>query len=445
MPRLPSLRKNVGALIAIQIASYVPPLLTLPWLTRVLGPAGFGRLSFCVAVTGYFVLFADYGFNLSATRQIAVHWDDRAGRSRVFWNTILVKTLLATVGFPVLLLLTLVIARFGENRNLLLINYLLVLGSVLTPTWYFTGTERQAVASGILIAVRFIAVPATFLFVRSGQDLQIAAFIPSLLSVMGGLLCLMMIARNDELDRVRISRRELIAALKDGWHLFVSTASISLYQGTNTVLLGLVAGDAAVGHYAAAEKVVQAAQGLLTPIGQSAYPRISRLMRDSRDEAFALIRKVLKIQGTVTLLASILLFVTAPSLVRLLYGAAYEDTVGVLRWLAALPFLIGLNNVFGVQTMLAMGMNQLVSRILIVSGGINVSTLFVLARWFGAAGAAMAVAGTELLIGVVEAVIIYRRNLPIFRAEGDAAREPLHAAPEPLPVEADKGPARLPE
>jgi polysaccharide transporter, PST family len=415
MPRKHTLRKNIAALFAVQVASYAAPLVTLPWLTRVLGPSNFGRLSFCIAVTGYFVLFADYGFNLSATRQIALHSHDRVGRSRIFWNTITIKALLAAAGFPLLLLLTFCGHRFGEERTLLLINYLTVLGTVLTPTWYFLGTERQAILSGITIAVRVISIPAIFLFVRSNQDVQIAALIPSGMTVIGGLLCLMVLMRDKQLDRIQFDRGELVAALRDGWHLFVSTASISLYQATNTVVLGLVAGNAAVGHYSAAEKVVQACQGLLAPIGQSVYPRISRLMNESRAAAFALIRKVLRLQGSAALALSVLLLVFAPVIVRLLYGRDYEETIRVLRWLAVLPFLVGLSNVFGVQTMLAMGMNQLVSRILVMAGALNVATLFVLTHWFGAEGAAMAVAGTELFVTLVFALIVKRQKLPVFR------------------------------
>src|SRR4051794_32214402 len=106
MPSMPSLRKNIASLYGVQIAAYVAPLVTLPWLTRVLGPDGYGQIAFCNAVTSYFVLFADYGFNFSATRAVALHASDRAGRSKVFWNTLVAKSLLATVGFPCLLLLT---------------------------------------------------------------------------------------------------------------------------------------------------------------------------------------------------------------------------------------------------------------------------------------------------------------------------------------------------
>jgi len=415
MPRKPSLPKNIAALYAVQIASYAAPLVTLPWLTRVLGPSGFGRLSFCVAVTSYFVLFADYGFNLSATRQIAVQWDDRRGRSKIFWNTMTVKAVLAAAGFPCLIVLTLCVHRLGDERPLLLINYLTVLGAVLTPTWYFMGTERQAILSGITIAVRVISVPAIFLLVRSNKDVQIAALIPAGMTVVGGVICLAYLMQDNQLDRMRVDRAELVAALKDGWHLFVSTASISLYQATNTVVLGLVAGSVAVGHYSAAEKVIQACQGLLTPISQSVYPRVSRLMHESRTAAFALIRKVLRVQGSIAFALSALLFALAPPLIRLLFGSDYGETISVLRWLAALPFLIGLSNVFGMQTMLAMGMNQLVSRILVIAGAINVLALFVLTHWFAAVGAAMAVAGTELFVTVVMALILRRRKLPVFR------------------------------
>jgi O-antigen/teichoic acid export membrane protein len=399
----------------VQIASYAAPLLTLPWLTRVLGPSGFGQLSFCGAVTGYFVLFADYGFNYSATRQIALHSHDRAGRSKVFWNTLVVKGLLAGAGFPCLLLLTLCVDKFATERSLLLINYLTVLGTVLTPTWYFQGTERQTVLSGITIVVRLISVPAIFLLVRSSRDLQMAALISSGLPVVGGLICLGFLFRDRQLDAMHLDRRELVHVLRDGWHLFVSTASISLYGATNTVMLGFVAGNAAVGHYSAAERLIQAAQGLLAPINQSVYPRVSRLLQESRDTAFVLIRKVLRVQGAIAFTLSLLLFAVAPVLIRLYFGPAYEETISVLRWLAILPFLVGLSNVLGVHTMLAMGMNKIVSQILVTAGAFNILLLLVLTHWYGAVGAAMAVVATEFLVTAAMATVLTRRHVPVFR------------------------------
>jgi PST family polysaccharide transporter len=411
-------------LYAVQFASYLAPFVTLPWLTRVLGPAGFGRIGFAGAVIGYFVLLADYGFNFSATRQVAMRWDDRAGRSKVFWTTLAVKGGLAAAGLPCLVLLTYCGQKFADQRSLLMISYLTVVGTVLTPIWYFQGIERQTALCIISIVTRFAAIPAIFLCVRSPADVTTAAWITSATSVAGGLLCLVFLARYGELDRPAFKLRDLVRVLQDGWHLFMSTASISLYQATNTVVLGLVAGPAAVGHYSAAEKIIQAAQGMLAPINQSVYPRVSRLMKDSRSEAYSLIRRVLRIQGSIALGLSLVLFLIAPAVIRIFYGPAYEQTIAVLRWLAILPFLVGLSNVLGIHTMMAMGMNRMVSLILVSAGALNLAILYFLAHRFGAVGAAMAVVTTETFVTVAMALILKRRKVPVFSAPTVAAVAP---------------------
>ncbi len=414
MPSKPSLRQNIAALYAVQLGNYVAPLLTLPWLTRVLGPANYGRLGFCIAVTNYFILFADYGFNLSATRAIAVNANDPAARLRIFWNTVTVKALLAVAGLPVLLLLTVAIPSIASVRSLVLICYFAVAGAVLTPTWFFMGSERQSTFGRITIAARILAVPLTFLMVRSPADLPVAAAIYAAAPVVIGICCWMILIREGVLARVSIRGAGLIAALKDGWPLFLSSASMSLYTNTNTVLLGLVAGPAAVGFYSAAERVVAACQGLLTPINQSVYPRISRLMHESPAEAYLLIRRVLRYQGSLSLLLSALLCLFAPVIVGILYGPTYEASLAPLRWLAPLPFVVGLSNVFGLHTMLPLGMKSAFSRILLVAGPVNIALLLPLAMNFGAAGAASAVLLTEVLVTLAMAVSLWRLHVPIF-------------------------------
>jgi PST family polysaccharide transporter len=415
MPRQPSLRKNIAALYVVQFSNYLMPLVTLPWLTRMLGPEGFGRLNFCLAVNACFVLLADYGFNLSATREIAVHGHDRAARSAIFWNTLFAKALLGTAGLPLLLLLSLGFERLAAERGLLLIGYLLVLGNVLTPTWYFQGTERQAQLSAVLVGVRLLSVPALLLLVHSPADTGTAVAVSAGIPVVTGALCLGLLARERSLDAPRLHPAGVLGVLGEGWHLFLSTASTSLYGMTNTVLLGMLSGNTAVGYYSAADKAVQAAQGLLTPINQSVYPRISRLMGESRQQAFALIHRVLLLQGGLALALSLALFAAAPLAVRLAFGADYGATVETLRWLAFLPFLVGLSNVFGIQTMLPLGMKRSFTAVLLAAGLLNVLALLLLAPRHGAAGAAMAVCGTELFVTVAMALVLMRAEVPLFR------------------------------
>jgi PST family polysaccharide transporter len=180
------------------------------------------------------------------------------------------------------------------------------------------------------------------------------------------------------------------------------------------VLLGFVAGSVAVGYYSAAEKLIKAAQGLVNPLSQSFYPRVSRLMKESHEEAFKLLRRLLRLQGGYAFLISLAIFGFAPVITHLLYGPAYETTTDVLRWLSPLPFVIALSNVFGIQTMLPLGMNKTFSNIVLAAGALNVVALYVLASWFGAVGAAEAVLFAEVAVTVTMAVVLHGKDIPIF-------------------------------
>ena len=108
------------------------------------------------------------------------------------------------------------------------------------------------------------------------------------------------------------------------------------------------------------------------------------------------------------------LFIFAPYITHLLYGPAYETTTEVLRWLAPLPFVIALSNVFGIQTMLPLGMNKIFSHIVLAVGALNLLALYLLASWLGAVGAAQAVLFAEVAVTVAMAVILHGKDIPIF-------------------------------
>jgi O-antigen/teichoic acid export membrane protein len=413
---VPSLRKNITALYIVQMATYAIPLITVPWLTRVLGPDGFGRFNFCMAFNAYFVLLADYGFNFSATQEIARHRDDKIARSRIFWSTCAVKTLLALAGLVVLLLSTLFVEQLAADRSLLLVGYLAVAASVLTPSWYFQGTENIALFSAINVFFRGLSVPMTFLFVTSRDSVFAAIAVNVGALLLTGLACLLFLCYRRSLSFVAISCHDLLSTLQEGWHLFISTAAMSLYSTTNVVLLGFTVGNAAVGYFSAAEKLVKAVSGLTAPLTQSFYPRISRLMDGSRSEAFGLIRRLLRIQGSIGLGVSVLLFAAAPYVVQLLYGPAFTVTSTVLRWLSLLPLLLGISNVLGVQAMLTLRMSRTVSGIVLSAGALNVALLFILSSFLGAVGAGMAVLITETVVTASMIVVLRSKGIPIFPA-----------------------------
>jgi PST family polysaccharide transporter len=253
-----------------------------------------------------------------------------------------------------------------------------------------------------------------YLLVRAPGDIVRAIEISAAPSMLAGAACLAILAQRGAVKWIRPTLTDLGSTLRGGWHLFLSTAAISLYSTTNVVLLGFVAGDAAVGYFSGAEKLTRAATGLMSPVSQSFYPRISRLMVESPARAFELIRRLLRIQGLLGALISLLLAGAAPLLVRLLYGPAFSATVEAVRLLSPLPLLITLSNVLGVQTMLPLRMQRTVSTILILTGGVNVVMLYVLARLFSTAGACVSVVVAEGMVAALMAIALWSRGTPIF-------------------------------
>jgi PST family polysaccharide transporter len=153
---------------------------------------------------------------------------------------------------------------------------------------------------------------------------------------------------------------------------------------------------------------------MVSPLSQAVYPRISFLMHHARDEAFEFIRKVFRIQAAATLGLSVALFVSAPQAVDLVLGPGYQDAIGALRWMSPLPFLIGLSNVLGIQTMLPMGMNTAFVRVLTGAGILHLIVMLPLGYAFGSAGAGASVLVSEFVVTTAMAIHLWRRDVPVF-------------------------------
>ncbi|WP_323122763.1 flippase [Burkholderia alba] len=409
-----TVRKNFLLLMTLQISTYIVPLVTLPLLTRVLGPEGYGQLSFVLAVVTYFINFTNYSFDLTATPRITLARDNRTERSRIFWATFLAQLAITVIGFAVLLGLTFAIPRFAFERTLLMIGFGMTVGAALTPGWYFQGIQKLRIYSMTLFACRLLSVPAMFLFVHSPADLIAAVTINAAVPLVCGVLVFGYLVAHREIEFVRVGTADIAASLKGGWQVFLASTSIAFYASTNTVLLGFVSGNVAAGYFAAGDKLIRAAISLLQPLKAAAYPHVSYLMHHAREDAMAFLRKLLVVQGAMVLAISLAIFFFAPLAVKILYGPSYAPTVGVLRCMAFIPFMAGMTDLFGVQTMLPLGMKTAFSRILISSGILNVALLPLLAKFFAEQGAAAAVLIAETSVAAALAYVLYRQRVELF-------------------------------
>lgn len=412
--------KNIASLFGIQGMNYLIPLITLPYLVRVLDPIGYGSLGFSLAIVQYCCMLTDYGFNLSITQQIAVYRDDKLKVSKLFWSVLFCKMGMAILSLLAVSIAVYFVPKLNEVSLIVYSGLLMVLGNVLFPTWLFQGKEKMGWIAISNITARLLAIPLIFIFVNKPEHAYIAALITSLTTILAGYIGLYFVWRQKWVIWYRPTFSDVAEMLRDGWHVFISTAAISLYTTSTTVILGFISGPIAVGYFVAADKLRQAVQGLITPFFQALYPRVNATMAKSREEGFLLIRKILKWQGIFTFSLSIAIFLTAPLMISLAYGEQYDAAVPVLFLMAWLPFVVGLSNVFGMQTLLVLGYKAIFSKILMMAGVINVIFILPLTYYNAEVGAATSVLLTEIIVTIVMVVVIIKKKIPLFKGNLNA-------------------------
>lgn len=392
------LLKNIISLIGIQGVNYLIPLITLPYLVVTLGPESYGGLSFSLAFVQYFVLFVDYGFNLSATKQVSINADSKENVSTIFWHVILCKIILFLLSLVVVFILIDSNDYLKSHTLIIFSSFGLVLGNVMFPVWLFQGLEKMGIISIINIVSRLFSIPLIFIVVKSPNDDWIAAMIYSTVAIMASIIALIMVIRLQLIKRVKISVSNIKYQFSNGWHLFISSASVSLYTTSVTVILGFVAGSGAVGYFVSADKIRQAFQGLIGPVSQACYPRINSVLSKDRHKGVRLIRTLLKVQGLFTFLISVFLFAFANYIIHRLYGGNYENSVIILQILALCPAIVGVSNVLGIQTMLTMGHNKAFSNILLSTGFISLILIGPLTFYMKEYGAAVSILISESVV-----------------------------------------------
>ena len=404
---------NLLSLSTVQAANYILPLITIPYLVRVIGPEKFGLISFAQAFVQYLVLLTDYGFNLSATREISIHREDKDRVSEIFSSIMVIKLLLASLSFLIFCLLVFNIDKFKGEWLVYLLTFGMVIGNVLLPVWFFQGMETMRPLAIVNIFSKVIFTSSIFIFITAESDYIYVPLINSVGIILAGVTGLWIAMRR---FRVRIKTPTFIQIkreLKEGWHVFILTIATSLYTISNTFILGLFTNNTVVGYFSAGEKVVRAMVGLIDPFGQAVYPHISRLASESRERALVFVRKVLEIISVPTFLISLTLIIFAPQISHVILGRQYEESIPVIRILSFLPFVIGLSYILGVQLMLNFGLKKVFTRILIIAGLINILLALTLVSPLQHIGISLSILFTETFVTTYMFIYLQRKGIKI--------------------------------
>lgn len=409
------LLENVVSLAILQGARYVVPLITLPYLVRVLGTENFGLLAFAQAFVQYASVLTDYSFNLTATRHIAIHREDARKTSEIFSTVMAIRLGLLVLSFIVMALVVFLVPRFRVDWPLYGSAFLMVVGNVLFPIWLFQGLEEMKYITVLNVVAKTIGTIAVFVFVHRRNDYCLAALIQSLSSVFIGVVGLYTLKSVYRITLIMPTIKGIRDTLADGWHVFLAQVAATMFGPSNIFILGLFADHTAVGYYSIAEKIVRAVICLSVPISNAVYPRVSGLFVRSHASALVLLRRVLLSGGGLFLGLSLCLYMFPNVAVRVVAGQTIGDVSLLIRIMALLPFTIFVDNIYGTQIMLNLGMEKQFTSAVVISGLISLTLSFALVPRFTAIGSSVSFLVSEVMALILMFWPVHRAGINLLK------------------------------
>ena len=383
--------QNFAYLSLLQIAGYVFPLITMPYLARVIGVDGFGKIAFASAVMVWVQTIADWGFNFTATRDVAQNRENPHKVSEIFSNVLWARCVLMLLSFLFLILLVVLFPTFRENVNILLVSFLLIPGHILFPDWFFQAMERMKYITILNVVSKFIFTVAVFVFIKDKEDYILQPLLVSLGYLVSGLIALYYILVRWRVKLISPSMKNIWQTIKHSTDVFLNNLMPNLYNSFSTVLLGVFGGDVANGKLDAGTKFVNIAQQFMLVLSRAFFPFLSRKL--DKHHIYARINIVLSL----CMLA--LLFLFAPLIINVFFTEEFADSIIVLRIMSFSIFFLALSNIYGTNYMIIAGYERQLRNTTTIVSIIGFIISFPLIYFWNFIGAALTVTLTRGLLG----------------------------------------------
>ena len=418
---------NVIALYGMQACTYVLPLITFPYLARVLGPGGWGSVVFAQAMGGIIVIAVEYGFDVSATREAARLRGDRNRLSELVTGVLWAKALLVALCICGTIIARPYTLHIVPSPVLYWASVVWGIGQGVNMLWYFQGLERMQLVSGLDIGGKVLATLSIFLVVHKPDDGWKVMAAQALGCLVSHAVTVWLAYR--EVGFRWPTSWTIKNALSVGWPMFLFRAAQSLLITANGLILGFFAPGAALGIYAGAEKITRIPQQAIWPLNQALYPRLSHKVRDDADSVAKIVRLSLAILAGLGLLGTIVLFFGAPLLIRMILGPAFVSGVATLRVFAFLIPLNAISTVLSFQWILPHGLDRQFNVVIFSAGVLNVGLGMLLAAKWSHFGMALAVLSAQVFLVLALAVMLRREGLSPFAKSRMAAEVELDQEP----------------
>ena len=402
-----SLKKNI-LYNSIRVGSnLVFPLITFPYVTRIMGPDTLGLFNYITSIVAYFTLFANLGFPLYGTREIAQAKDDN-NKLQDITNAIFSANLVSCVVVYISFFITSLFLYEDEvGFWLYLIIGLSILLSCISLDWFFQGIEDFKYITIRSIIIKLISVVCLFIFVKNKDDIIIYAILTVLGTCGNNLLNLIIL---NKYVKLRFTFRDSIKHIKGASVLFLGTIAVSLYTSLNSIMVGALGSMAAVAFFNIGNRLVQMMMTVLGAITSSIIPRMSYLVgKGDEKEVIKLQKKTLLVLLYVSIPMTLGIIGLADPLILLFGGMEFMPSAKVMQILAPLLIIITLSGFVGYQILIPKHKEKYGNYCVIGGAITNFSLNAILIPFFAEIGVAISVVISEIVVTALH--FFFARNL----------------------------------
>lgn len=397
-------------LYILQIFNTIIPLLTLPYITRILGDSQYGVFSKSLNYIIYFQTLVEYGFTLAGSRKISL-CNSNEERNRIFSNITYSKILLASVSIPIVVVLSFTITKNATQAVCMLILALMLVAEVFTQNWFLQGMQYMRSIMFVGLISRTISTICIFVFVKTSEDLLLYALFYVATNLITSLLGTIVVRKKFQIRFTRFNKNEILFALKDGWSLFTTSFASKICSGFAITALGFFCSDAIVGGYSSVQKIPYILVMMFAPMGQAIYPFICRLYAEDPNKGVIFLKKIATAILCFCLIGVMAIIILRDWLIRFVYGADFTRYADLIIPLAFWLLFSILNNFLGVQTLIARGYQKQYSRCFLISIVVLIVLCLALGYFIGAMGVAVATLIGELVLTVGCLIVIVKNGL----------------------------------
>lgn len=404
-----SLKANVFLNFVNTITGIVFPVITFPYAARVLLPEGIGAVNFYQSIINYIILLTSLGIPMYAVREVAKYRDNIEKRNRVATEITLLSIFLSLGGYILVGLLGEYVPQIQQQADLFYVLSSGILFTAIGVNWFYQAVEDFKFITIRALVFRLLAAVALFLFVKTKNDLLIYAFVIIGSTVGNNFINFIHLRTYIPVCRIPWKQLQIWRHLKPALHIFVFNLITSIYLNLNTVMLGFMKGDTAVGFYTAGNKISHIVLSVVASLGVVMLPRCSNLVENGRMEEFASVtNKSYRFVLALSIPSMFGLIMLAVPVISVFCGTEFSSAAPVLCWTAPIIVFIGLSNVFGIQILYPRGKENLVIWSTVGGAIFNfLLNLWLIPAW-SYTGAAISTFIAELVVLIIQIVWGYQ-------------------------------------